>query len=76
MIFETIEALASCALDFDVACVTVSEGLTRNPKLHRIKVIVRDRTGEIVWRGAVSHVTREFIHQWRCEPSAGDGPSR
>lgn len=57
-LFMTLEAAASCALDDE--CVTVSEGLTHNPKLFKILVKVQRReTGEVVWRGPLAHAIRQ-----------------
>ena len=59
-LFMAREAVASCALDAE--CVTVSEGLTCNPKLYRLGVKVAQReTGEVVWRGVLADVARQSV---------------
>ena len=60
-IFEIKEAVASINLDNDPDIVTVSEGLTNNPKLYDIGIAIRNKqTDQIAWRGSVAYACRAF----------------
>lgn len=65
-IFEHKEAIASVAMDKYSDLVTISEGLTNNPKLYGIKVkIVCKKTGKVVWKGSMATACRALIEPTR-----------
>ena len=60
------EAISSIAIDNDSDIITVSEGITNNQKLYKIKVKVCNKhTNQIIWKGSIADVYRAFIGRKR-----------
>ena len=61
-LLEYKEAIASVAMDKCSDLVTISEGLTNNPKLYGIKVkIICKKTGKVVWKGSMATACRALM---------------